>query len=204
VKLNRSVDVTDMGLSLAKSVSSDDHLVQLEFTSDDVLDGNLKLGSNGTLMRASILPAGHNPTGAFWFDDSSGNFITSSYYMKDLPSWVKDFNAKKVPSNLVANGRNTLLPIAEYTESTADNSSWEGLLGSAKTPTFPYQNLRKIDVQSGLNSLPNPHEHALYSMSPDLRSKSSDFQGNRNNFSQNQKSQSTSKVLLKLHSSFLT
>ena len=91
--------------------------------------------------RASILPAGHNPTGAFWFDDSSGNFITSSYYMNDLPTWVKDFNAKKIPSNLVANGWNTLLPIEKYTESTADNSSWEGLLGSAKTPTFPYTNL---------------------------------------------------------------
>ena len=93
--------------------------------------------------RASILPAGHNPTGAFWFDDSSGNFVTSSYYMNDLPQWVKAFNAKGVPSSLVANGWNTLLPIEEYTESTADNVSWEGLLGSAKTPTFPYSNLAK-------------------------------------------------------------
>jgi hypothetical protein len=76
--------------------------------------------------RASILPAGHNPTGAFWFDDSSGDFITSSYYMNDLPTWVKDFNAKKVPSSLVANGWNTLLPIEQYTESTQDNSAWEG------------------------------------------------------------------------------
>lgn len=91
--------------------------------------------------RASILPAGHNPTGAFWFDDSSGNFITSSYYMNNLPNWVKDFNNKKIPANLVSNGWNTMLPIEKYTESTTDNNTWEGLLGSAKTPTFPYQNL---------------------------------------------------------------
>lgn len=91
--------------------------------------------------RASILPAGHNPTGAFWFDDSSGDFITSSYYMNDLPTWVKDFNAKNLPKSLVANGWNTLLPIEQYTESTSDNNKWEGLLGSAKTPTFPYSNL---------------------------------------------------------------
>lgn len=91
--------------------------------------------------RASILPAGHHPTGAFWFDDSSGYFVTSSYYMNDLPQWVKDFNAQKVPTALVANGWNTLLPIEQYTESTADHVSWEGLLGSAKTPTFPYSNL---------------------------------------------------------------
>lgn len=91
--------------------------------------------------RASILPAGHNPTGAYWFDDSTGNFVTSTYYMNTLPKWMQDFNAKKVGDDLVKNGWNTLLPIAEYTESSPDNSDWEGLLGSAKTPTFPYSNL---------------------------------------------------------------
>jgi predicted AlkP superfamily pyrophosphatase or phosphodiesterase len=45
--------------------------------------------------RASILPAGHNPTGAFWFDDTTGKFITSTYYTKELPKWVNDFNNKK-------------------------------------------------------------------------------------------------------------
>lgn len=91
--------------------------------------------------RASILPAGHNPTGAYWFDDSTGNFVTSSYYMQALPKWVNDFNAQKIPDELVKNGWNTLLPISQYTESSPDNSPWEGLLGSAKTPTFPYSNL---------------------------------------------------------------
>ena len=91
--------------------------------------------------RASILPAGHNPTGAYWFDDSTGNFVTSSYYMNDLPQWMKNFNAQNLPDKLVANGWNTLLPLNQYTESSPDNSPWEGLLGSAKTPTFPYNNL---------------------------------------------------------------
>jgi predicted AlkP superfamily pyrophosphatase or phosphodiesterase len=91
--------------------------------------------------RASILPAGHTPNGAFWFDDSTGDFITSSWYMNDLPQWVKSFNAQKMPDKLIANGWNTLLPISQYTESSPDNSAWEGLLGSAKTPVFPYSNL---------------------------------------------------------------
>jgi len=93
--------------------------------------------------RASILPAGHTPNGAFWFDDSTGNFITSTWYMNDLPQWVKSFNSQGLPDKLVANGWNTLLPINQYTESSPDNSSWEGLLGSSKTPTFPYSNLAK-------------------------------------------------------------
>ncbi|QCX52809.1 alkaline phosphatase PafA [Elizabethkingia sp. JS20170427COW] len=93
--------------------------------------------------RASILPAGHNPTAAFWFDDTTGDFISSSYYMKDLPQWAKDFNKQKYPSQLIAKGWNTLLPIKEYTESSADNVAWEDVLGSKKTPTFPYSDLAK-------------------------------------------------------------
>jgi predicted AlkP superfamily pyrophosphatase or phosphodiesterase len=45
--------------------------------------------------RAAILPAGHTADGAYWFDVHSGNFVTSTYYMKDLPGWVKEFNAAR-------------------------------------------------------------------------------------------------------------
>lgn len=88
--------------------------------------------------RASILPAGHNPTGAFWIDDASGKFITSSYYMSLLPDWVNDFNNSKPIEKLLANGWNTLLPITQYTESTADDMEWEGTLKGATRPVFPY------------------------------------------------------------------
>lgn len=44
--------------------------------------------------RASILPAGHSANAAYWWDKSVGHFISSSYYMTDLPGWVKDFNTK--------------------------------------------------------------------------------------------------------------
>ncbi len=91
--------------------------------------------------RASILPAGHNPTGAFWFDETTGNFITSTYYMQDLPKWVNDFNAKNLAKELVSKGWNTLLPIEQYTESSRDDVPWESLLGSATKPVFPYNNL---------------------------------------------------------------
>lgn len=88
--------------------------------------------------RASILPAGHNPTAAFWLDDASGKFVTSSYYMSQLPTWVTNFNNAKPIDKLLANGWNTLLPIDQYTESTADNMEWEGILKGATKPVFPY------------------------------------------------------------------
>jgi predicted AlkP superfamily pyrophosphatase or phosphodiesterase len=88
--------------------------------------------------RASILPAGHTPTGAFWFDDVKGCFSTSTWYMKELPEWVNRFNAKDEPDQLVANGWNTLYPIDTYKESTPDNSPWEGLFKGETSPVFPH------------------------------------------------------------------
>jgi len=46
--------------------------------------------------RSAILPSGHRANGAFWFDDQSGAFISSTYYFTDLPSWVQEFNGLKL------------------------------------------------------------------------------------------------------------
>lgn len=43
--------------------------------------------------RAAILPAGQSANGAFWIDQDSGQFTTSTYYMQHLPEWAKAFNA---------------------------------------------------------------------------------------------------------------
>lgn len=42
--------------------------------------------------RASILPAGHAANAAYWWDSSVGHYVTSTYYMNELPRWVEDFN----------------------------------------------------------------------------------------------------------------
>lgn len=44
--------------------------------------------------RSSILPAGHMGE-AYWFDDSTGNFFTSTYYRTSLPKWVQHFNERR-------------------------------------------------------------------------------------------------------------
>ena len=45
--------------------------------------------------RAAILPAGHMADAAYWFDDDSKHFVTSDYYMKQLPEWVVNVNANR-------------------------------------------------------------------------------------------------------------
>lgn len=43
--------------------------------------------------RAAILPAGHSADAAYWWDNKAKAFITSSYYMTELPTWVSKFNS---------------------------------------------------------------------------------------------------------------
>ncbi len=52
--------------------------------------------------RAAILPAGRMADAAYWFDNKSGNFVSSTYYFAELPIWVKDYNAGK-PGDKFAN-----------------------------------------------------------------------------------------------------
>ncbi|WP_263409664.1 alkaline phosphatase family protein [Terriglobus tenax] len=42
--------------------------------------------------RAAILTSGHATQGAFWIDAKSGKFITSTYWMQELPAYVAKFN----------------------------------------------------------------------------------------------------------------
>ena len=42
--------------------------------------------------RAAIFPAGHSANAAYWLDSTRLCFITSTYYMQELPSYVKRVN----------------------------------------------------------------------------------------------------------------
>jgi predicted AlkP superfamily pyrophosphatase or phosphodiesterase len=87
--------------------------------------------------RGGILPVGHTANAAYWFDDKSGNWITSTYYMKELPQWVKDFNDQKIAETYLKNDWTPLYPINTYLQSTADDSKYEGKFKGADSPTLP-------------------------------------------------------------------
>lgn len=88
--------------------------------------------------RGAILPAGHTANAAYWFDDASGNFITSTYYMNDLPAWVKNFNASGKLQKYLSQKWNTLYPINTYVQSNPDNSPYEGKYRGESAPVFPH------------------------------------------------------------------
>ncbi len=85
--------------------------------------------------RGGILSAGHSANAAYWYDAAKGNFITSTYYMQELPKWVNDFNAKKLVDKYYEQGWNTLYPINTYIQSTADDKKYEN---HAFGKGFPY------------------------------------------------------------------
>ena len=64
--------------------------------------------------RGAIIPAGHAANGAYWYDGKTGNFISSTYYIKELPEWMQDFNKRKLTDSLYNLNWNTLLPSSVY------------------------------------------------------------------------------------------
>ena len=88
--------------------------------------------------RGAILAAGHSANAAYWYDNANASFITSTYYMKELPAWANTFNSRKMPDSLMKLGWNTLYPIITYIQSTADEKTYEEKFkGNSKT-SFPY------------------------------------------------------------------
>jgi len=87
--------------------------------------------------RGGILPAGHSANAAYWFDDKTGNWITSTYYMKDLPQWVKDFNDQKLAETYLKQDWTSLYPIDTYVQSSPDDNKYEGKFKGTDAPTLP-------------------------------------------------------------------
>jgi len=111
--------------------------------------------------RASILPAGHSANAAYWFDGSTGNFISSSQYVNALPKWLNDFNAKKLPTEYLNKGWNTLLPIEQYTESTNDDKAYESAPNKKESPVFPYEYSKYVNKEKFEIIRATPHGNSI-------------------------------------------
>ena len=99
--------------------------------------------------RAAILPAGHSANAAYWYDSGDRNqWITSSYYMENLPNWVKKFNTQNKANSYLNDTWNTLYDIKTYTRSRADDNIFEKNLNGQEKPIFP-KDLKKLRKNNG-------------------------------------------------------
>ena len=100
--------------------------------------------------RGAVLPAGHTGT-AFWFHGKDkGSWITSTFYMNELPKWVTDFNTSDAAESYLKVW-NTLYDIETYTESGSDLNAFEGGYEGKETATFPYDFAKLKDQNSGFD-----------------------------------------------------
>jgi len=98
--------------------------------------------------RGAILPAGHSGT-AYWFHGKEeGNWISSSFYMEQLPQWVQQFNDSGLAESYLNDTWNTLYPIETYVESGPDLSPYEDRFTGVENSVFPY-NLKTLAPDNG-------------------------------------------------------
>jgi len=89
--------------------------------------------------RGAIIPAGHAADGAFWYDSKSGNFISSTYYGKTLPTWLTNYNNAKKVDSFYKLGWSLSLPVSVY-EANCDNdqNEYESKPFGKEVNGFPY------------------------------------------------------------------
>jgi len=106
--------------------------------------------------RSAVLPGGQRPTGAFWFNEASGEFVSSDYYFKELPAWVKKFDAGERPDKYFGMKWERVLPAAAYTRAQAENLP---LQRSSVGSRFPY-------VVTGGEDKPGPKFYSSFTYTP--------------------------------------
>ena len=95
--------------------------------------------------RGAILSSGHTANAAYWFEGGEkGSFITSSYYVDSLPSWVKEFNTSRVIDKYLKTW-NTYYDISTYNESGPDDNNYESNFRGEEKPVFPHDFKIKSD-----------------------------------------------------------
>ncbi|WP_425234251.1 alkaline phosphatase PafA [Ulvibacterium sp.] len=95
--------------------------------------------------RGAVLPGGHTANAAYWFyGGDEGKWISSSYYMAQLPKWVNDFNASGKAQSY-KKPWTALKDMNLYMESGLDNTNHEGLFEDETAPIFPHSTPNLLD-----------------------------------------------------------
>lgn len=99
--------------------------------------------------RGAILPIGRTGDAAYWFAaGTNGHFISSTWYMQELPKWLQDFNAQGHAQKLLRSNWDLLLPRERYQQVLPDDNPYEIPLPGAASATLP-QDLQALYEAGG-------------------------------------------------------
>lgn len=143
-------DVKTVGSDTKAGLMSPKNLLTSTITDELKIATNFRAKVIGVALkdRGSILPAGHAADAAYWFDGKTGDWITSTWYMEELPAWVKKVNGQGLVEKYLNQGWNTLYPIETYVQSSEDNNAFEGKFKGTEAPVFPIDT-KKLYQESG-------------------------------------------------------
>lgn len=127
------------------------NLLTTTFTDELRLHTNMrsKVVSMSRKDRGAIIPAGHLGD-AYWYEASTGNFVTSTFYHERLPGWVTSFNNRNLAQTYLSEPWETLHPIEEYAASIDDDNPYERRFVEEVPPVFPH-NLPLLVDEYGLD-----------------------------------------------------
>jgi hypothetical protein len=75
--------------------------------------------------RSGVLMAGHAADACYWFDEGSGNWVTSTYYRDDLPGYLRNFNESSGAARFAGKAWELLLPKEKYRYFVPDDNRFE-------------------------------------------------------------------------------
>jgi predicted AlkP superfamily pyrophosphatase or phosphodiesterase len=139
----KDISVNPVGGSYESGLHSPANLLVSTFTDElKMASGKqAKVFAVGLKENPVIFSAGHAADGAFWYDNTTGTWMSSTYYTDSLPGWVIDYNAMRYADSFLDNTWNLLRPVRDYSDCLPDSNKFEA--GFNGLNYFPYD-LRKL------------------------------------------------------------
>jgi predicted AlkP superfamily pyrophosphatase or phosphodiesterase len=171
INCTHDVSVNSVGGSFESGMHSPVNLLVSTFSDELEMSSNKKAKVFGVGLRESsaIFSAGHAANGAYWFDNTTGTWMSSTYYINSLPTWVNDFNAMKFSDTYLNGTWNLFRPAKEYGDCVPDSNGFE--LGFNGINYFPYD-LKKLRSKNVFSS---KNDYSLLRETPFGNSLTTDF-----------------------------
>ncbi len=99
-------------------------------------DSQSRVVAIGSGQFSSLLHAGHLKGDIYWYMNSVGRFVTSTYYQLQYPEWVERFNRESLPKFVQDSATwENLVPLDARKLARRDDAAYEGYSGRT---TFPH------------------------------------------------------------------
>ncbi|MDO9341074.1 MAG: alkaline phosphatase family protein [Bacteroidales bacterium] len=147
----KDIEVNPVGGSFEAGLHSPVNLQASTFSDELEMatNKNAKVFGVGMKENSAIFSAGHAADGAYWFDNITGTWMTSTYYIDALPVWVNDYNAMKFSESFLNSTWSLLRPSEDYADCLPDSNNFEA--GFNGVNYFPYD-LKKMRSKGIFNS----------------------------------------------------